>query len=155
MARKLSKVAFGRCPNVCLLYCIAGFTTFFGGFAVYVFFRNHDMILFRFMPKPAFLNTFFIPVKNDSIASSVWLYNLPDGLWLLSGLLFLRAVWHEKPKTFLVYRWCFLCIAFLLEITQLFDGIAGTFDIFDIVTMGSIALLESIVHKVQLRRRQS
>jgi len=138
-----------------LLYCLAGFATLFGGFAVYVFFRNHDMILFRLMSKPAFLDMLFIPVKSGSIASSVLLYNLPDGLWLLSGLLFLRAVWHEQPKTFLVYRRCFLIFAFLFETSQIFDGIPGTFDIFDVLAMGSIALLESIVHKVQLKRSKS
>jgi len=136
------------------LYFFLSVFTIICGFLMYYFLKNENMLMhqwFGFLPRNGSIITF----SHSSILTSFFRYNLPDGLWLLSGLLFLRAVWHEQPKTFLVYRWCFLCIAFLLEITQLFNGIAGTFDIFDVVTMGSIALLESIVHKVQLTRRQS
>ena len=142
------------CTKIRLLYCVAGFTTLFGGIAVYTFFRNLDMVLFRFIPRPVFLNTLFIPVTNDSTKTSLFLFNLPDGLWVLSGLLFLRALWHKQPKIFFVYRLCFLLTAFLLEISQVFDGIAGTFDIFDVLTTGSFALLESVFHKIRLMRSE-
>jgi len=69
-------------------------------------------------------------------------------------LLFLRALWYESPKTFFVYKLCFLFFAFFFEISQIFDGIAGTFDVFDLLTMGSITLLESIVHRLRLNRRE-
>jgi hypothetical protein len=82
-------------------------------------------------------------------------YNLPDGLLLLSGILFLRALWHEKRGTFLIYKICFLIAVFALEILQIFHEIPGTFDFYDLVTMGSIAILESIVQKILLIRKRS
>jgi len=135
-------------------YFVTGIAALFSGIAVYMFFRNaNDMVLFRFVPKPAFLNSLFIPIKNDSLARSVFLYNLPDGLWFLSGVLFLRALWNEKPKTFLVYKLCFISAAFLLEILQVFDGIAGTFDLLDILFMGIFAFLESVIFNLFIKRR--
>ena len=127
--------------------------TLTAGFFIYFFFRNGNILIYKwfdFLPRN---NT--IAFSNSSLLTDFFRCNLPDGLWFLSGLLFLRAVWHENPKTFLIYKLCFLFTAFFLEISQIFDGIAGTFDIFDLLTMGSIALLESIVHKFQLKRRQS
>ena len=124
------------------------------GFLIYYFFRNGNILIYKwldFLPR----NNNTITFSNSSLFAGFLLCNLPDGLWLLAGLLFLRALWHEQPKTLLIYRLCFLFIAFFLEISQIFDGISGTFDIFDLLTMGSIALLESIVHKFQLTRRQS
>jgi len=136
------------------LYFSLSVLTIVGGFLMYYFLRNGNMLIhqwFDFLPR----NDSTITFSHSSVLTDFFRYNLPDGLWLLSGLLFLRAVWHEQPKIFLVYWRCFLFIAFLLEIAQLFVGIVGTFDIFDVVTMGSIALLESIVHKAQLIRRLS
>ena len=125
------------------------------GVVIYYFFRNSNILIYKwlnFLPRNDGIIVF---LSNTSFLTNFFLYNLPGGLWLLSGLLFLRAIWHEKPKTFLKYKVFFLFTAFLLEFLQTFDAIAGTFDIFDVLTIGSIALLESIVHKILLKRRRS
>jgi len=140
-----------RQPKV---YCVLSALTLAAGFLIYYLFRDGNMLIHQwcaFLPR----NNNVLPFSHSSVLTDFFRYNLSDGLWLLSGLLFLRALWHEQPKTFLIYQLCFLFIAFLLEVLQVFDGIAGTFDIFDVVTMGSIALLESMTHKIQLTRRQS
>jgi hypothetical protein len=124
------------------------------GFLIYYFFReNHILIYkwFEFLPK----NNNIITFSDKHFWSDFLRYNLPDGLLVLSGLLFLRALWYEKWETFLIYRICFLIAVFLFEILQIFDGIPGTFDFFDLLTMGSIILLENIVHKILLIRRRS
>jgi len=124
------------------------------GFLVYYCFRSGDMLIhqwFDFLPR----NTATIAFSHPSVFIDFVRYNLPDGLWLLSGLLFLRVVWHEQMETFLIYRRCFLYLAFLLEMAQVFNSVPGTFDIFDVVTMGSFALLESIVYRVYLIGRES
>jgi hypothetical protein len=136
------------------MYLSLSAITLTAGFLLYYLFRDGNMLLytwFDFLPRH---NT-LIPFSRSSVLLDFFRYNLPDGLWVLSGLLFLRALWHEQPKIFYIYRLCFLCMAFFLEALQVFDGIAGTFDVFDVVTMGSIALLESMTHKIQLMRRQS
>ena len=123
------------------------------GIAVYVFFRNFDMILFRFIPKPVFLGTLFIPVKNDSITSSLLLFNLPDGLWFLSGALFIRALWLTNAKWRILYFGIFAAVALALEIGQNFSFAPGTFDALDILFMGLFAFLESIVFNLFIKRR--
>jgi len=117
--------------------------TLTSGFLIYFFFRNENLLVYKWLE--------FLPANNNviifshpSFLTDFFCYNLPDGLWLLSCLLFLRAVWYKTPKYFLIYKLCFLIIAFLFEISQVFDCIAGTFDVFDLITMGSVALLESI-----------
>jgi len=128
--------------------------TLIAGFLIYYFFRNGNILIykwFNFLPK----NNNIITFSNEYILLNFLRYNLPDGLLLLSGLLFLRALWYENDKTFLKYKICFLFTVFLLEILQIFSEISGTFDFFDLVTMGSIALLEGIVHKFSIKRRRS
>jgi hypothetical protein len=124
------------------------------GFLIYYFFRENNILIYKWFE--------FLPKNNSIIIFSdkhFWLdffrYNLPDGLLVLSGLLFLKSLWYEKRETFLVYKICFLFAVFLFEILQIFDGISGTFDFFDLLTMGSIILLESIVHKILMIRRRS
>ena len=124
------------------------------GFLIYYLFRENNIIIYEWLN--------FLP-KNNNIflfsSKSFWLdffrYNLPDGLLILSGLLFLRAIWYEQWKTFLIYKICLLFIVFLLETLQISDAIPGTFDFFDLVTMGSIALMESIAYKILMKRRRS
>ena len=128
--------------------------TLIAGFLIYYFFRNGNILIykwFNFLPK----NNNIITFSNESILLNFLRYNLPDGLLLLSGLLFLRALWYENGKTFLIYKICFLFTAFLLEIMQISSKIPGTFDFYDLVTMGSIALIEGIVHKSLIKRRRS
>ena len=136
-----------------LLYCGAGFAALFSGFAIYAFFRNLNMILFRFIPKPAFLNTLYIPVKSDSIASSVLLFNLPDGLWFLSGALFIRSLWLANAKWRFIYFGIFVVAALALEMMQIFPAMPGTYDALDILFMGIFAFLESLIFNLFIKRR--
>ena len=131
-----------------ITYYFAAFTAFQGGVAIYAFYRNiNDMALFHFFPKPLLLASLYNPIKTESIWSNMFIYNLPTGLWLFSGFLILKVLWYENVKTLLIYQLSLLFIAFLLEILQIFEGIPGTFDIFDLLSMGLFALLASILNK--------
>ena len=136
-----------------LLYCGAGFAALFSSFAIYAFFWNLNMILFRFIPKPAFLDMFFIPVKSDSMARSVLLFNLPDGLWFLSGALFIRALWLANAKWHFLYFGIFAAAALALEMMQIFPAMLGTYDALDILFMGIFAFLESFIFNFFIKRR--
>jgi hypothetical protein len=105
---------------------------------------------FHFSPKGAA----HIPFSHGSPWADFLRYNLPDGLWLLSGLLFLRALWYGE-KAFLFYKIVFIFFAFLLETLQIIDEIPGTFDFYDLTIMGSIILGESVVYKILVERRRS
>jgi len=137
--------------NIYFLFSILSIIT---GFLIYYFLRKNNILIYKWLN--------FLP-KNDNIVTfsreSIWLnfirYNLPDGLLLLSGLLFLRSIWYEHIRTFLLYKIIYLFIIFLFEMLQIFDNILGTFDFYDLVTMGSIAFLESIIPKILIIRRRS
>jgi len=134
------------------IYFIAALVFFFGGITIYAFFRNLNMVLFRFFPKPLFLDTLFIPVKTDSVLMRLFLFNLPDGLWFLSGLLLIRALWLENALWGMVYRGIFCAVALLIELTQSFENIPGTFDLLDLLFMGIFAFLESIIFNSLAKR---
>jgi hypothetical protein len=134
-----------------LIYFSLSIFSMVAGFMVYYFLRENDLLIYQWFH--------FLPQNNNTITfsdKSFWLdflrYNLPDGLWLLSILLFLRAIWHNDQKTFLIYKLCIIVIGFTFEILQVFDAVPGTFDFLDLATMGSIALVESVVHKILLTK---
>lgn len=136
-----------------LFYCLISFLSLIGGIAIYAFFRNLNMVLFQFFPKPSFLNLLHIHVRTDSILMSMFLFNLPDGLWFLSGLLIIRAVWLTNLKWRAIYCGIFSIIALSMEFSQVFDGISGTFDVLDIVFMAFFALAESLIFNRFIKRR--
>jgi len=72
------------------VYGVLSFISLIIGMAIYLFFRDFDMVLFHLLPKPHFLAGFFIPVPS-SVFSSVFLYNLPDALWFLSGIYLIKV----------------------------------------------------------------
>jgi hypothetical protein len=83
---------------------------------------------------------------------SMFLFNLPDGLWFLSGLLVIRAVWLTNLKWRAIYFGIFIFIALSLEISQLFEGIPGTFDLLDIVFVAFFACVESAIFILFIKR---
>lgn len=138
--------------SVRLAYFVTAFLIFLGGIALYAFFRNLNIVLFQFLPKPAILDTFYFPVSTDSIVISMLLYNLPDGLWFLSGLLVIRAIWLTCQKWQTIYCGIFFVIALSMEILQAFDVFPGTFDVLDIIFMAFFAFVENLVFFLFVKR---
>ena len=136
-----------------LTYVFAAFMAFFVGIAIYVFFRNHKILLFQIFPKPAVLDLFYYPVRVDSVLMSLFLFNLPDGLWFLSGLLLIRAVWLVHPKWRVIYACSFGLIALAMEILQVFANVPGTFDWLDIVFMALFSYTESAFFIIAIKRK--
>ena len=128
-----------------LIYYFAAFLVFLTGIVIYTFFRNHNILLFQIFPKPVFLDMLHFPVRANGVWMSMLLFNLPDGLWFLSGLLVIRAVWLANPKWNAIYFYVFVLIALVMEISQISDNFPGTFDFLDIVFMAFFAFTESII----------
>ena len=136
-----------------LSYYIAAFMAIFSGMAIYAFFRNtNNMLLFRFLPKWSFRNSLDISIEPDSIWSYIFIYNLPYGLWCLSGLLFIRAVWLINTKWRKIYGGIFITIVMFYVFLKLPGIIPGTFDVLDLIFMGSFAFLESMIFNMFIRR---
>jgi len=131
-------------------YCIMSIISLFLGFGIYVFFRNSNMLVFNLLPKLEFLNSIYIPIKH-TFFNSIFLYNFPDVLWFLSGLLFIRYLWFNN-KLQNIYIKCFYGIAIIIETSQLNKNIYGTFDVLDLLFMGMTAFVESLLYKIILRR---
>jgi hypothetical protein len=110
------------------------------------------MILFSWMPKPEFLKTTLIPLK-PSILTDIFRYNLPDMLWFVSAILFLRFIWFNKIKVQVIYIICFYVIGFVFEISQLSEKVPGTFDWLDLLFFGIVSFVESLLYKFFTSRR--
>ena len=137
-----------------LIYFIAVFVAFLGGMSIYAFFRNIDnMILFQFIRKPSFLVSLYIPIKSNSIWSNMFKFNLPYGLWCLSGLLLVRAVWLNNTKWQVIYKGIFIAIVMSYVILKLPGVIHGTFDVLDLIFIGFFAFLESLFFILFIRRK--
>jgi hypothetical protein len=129
------------------------FISLMGGFLVYAFFRNNDVLAYKIIEKPIFLNGL-----NRTFSQEIWLfhffvYSLPDGLWLLSGILFIRALWLGNTKTGNIYILVICVCALVLETCQMFHLLSGTFDILDICAMVLAVFGEGMFNKYYFSRR--
>jgi hypothetical protein len=109
------------------------------------------MILFVWIPKPVFTGTVLLPLK-PSVFSNILTFNLPDALWFLSAILFLRFIWFYKTKIQKAYIHFFYTIAAILEISQLSKKVPGTFDWMDLLFMGICAFVEGLLYNIFTRR---
>jgi len=133
-----------------LVYCLAAFAAFGGGVAIYAFFRNIDyMVIFRYVPKPSFPTT---TLCTDTPWGYIFVFNLPHGLWCLSGLLVIRAVWPTNTKWRAVYGGIFVAAASSVEIMQLGEVMPGTFDLLDLASYGIAAFSESVTYNKFTKR---
>ena len=80
---------------------------------------------------------------------------MPDTLWFLSAILFLRFIWFYKTKTQTAYIVCFYGIGLVLETSQLSERVPGTFDWLDLLCMGIGAFAEGLLYKLFTTRRMA
>jgi len=133
-------------------YGLLSLFTLLTGILIYLLFRDlNNLILFTWIPKPEFIKSILIPIK-PSIFSSFLKYHLPDVLWFISAILFLRFLWFYKTKEQKVYIFCFYGIGLVIETSQLSEEVPGTFDWFDLLFMSMTALLEGLLYKIFIQR---
>jgi len=117
------------------------------GTAIYAFFRNTgNMLLFRFISKPGFLDALRFSVNADNYAVSVFVFQGPDILWFLTGLFFIRSMWLSKKEWMRMYIIVFSVIAMVYELAQISPYVPGTFDIKDILFLCITAFIESVIY---------
>jgi hypothetical protein len=120
------------------------------GVLIYYAFRNLDIQFFRWLN--IHINNVPSPVNQTSVLPFL-LYNLPDGLWLLSGILFIRTLWTGNPAASGIYIFVFCFLAILIEGFQYFNLVPGTFDPIDITTMVFVAFVEGMFYRCFIQRR--
>jgi hypothetical protein len=139
-----------------LTYFLIALAAFFGGLLLYALFRNIDnMLIFRFMAKPAFLVPEHFTVNTATPLGYFFKFNLLHGLWALSALMLIRLLFAAKEKTRRVYAGAFLGAACLLELMQLTKIVPGTFDPLDLASYGIFAFVEGLTYKFFFKRRFS
>jgi hypothetical protein len=80
----------------------------------------------------------------SSIDSSFILYNLPDVLWMVSFILLLAMIWLGKSRHQLfIWMVIILVSGLVMEASQYFGWIRGTFDILDMVSYVVVFILFS------------
>jgi hypothetical protein len=123
------------------------------GVALYALFRNADLLVYAVFGKPDFVRGIYrqFPKGNRLIDFAV--YSAPDGLWLASCLLCLRALWLENSKTCGVYMRAACVAAVGFELLQLCGALPGTFDVLDLLAMVLAAFGEGVFYTNFLRRR--
>jgi len=116
------------------------------GIFIYLLFRDMNNLLFiRLIPKLEFTKKVFMQL-TPSIVSNIFIYNIPDMLWFISGISLIRFIWFYQIKEQNVYILCFYSIGFIFEICQLSNCFPGTFDYFDLFFMGIGAFVESVIY---------
>jgi len=122
------------------------------GIGLYVFFRGSNLLVWSIFPIPKFWDVLKIPLNEKSILSVLFGF-VPDCLWLLSGIFALRCYWFFELKTQALYILIFYLISAGYNIGQFFGIVPGTFDLFDLLTMLSVALIEGIIFNFFIKRR--
>jgi hypothetical protein len=138
-----------------LFYGLLSLVTLLAGLTIYLLFRDlNNIVLFSWIPKPELLKTVLVPLK-PSVLTDFLRYRLPDTLWFVSAILFLRFLWFYKTKTQTAYIVCFYCLGLVLETSQLSEIVLGTFDWFDLFFMGIGAFVEGLLYKIFTTRRMA
>jgi hypothetical protein len=143
------RTAMNKVNAARLAWIIAGICSLVFGVLIYYFFRTRELLL---------LNWFTIKIDNSALLPkqgpfwSFFAYNLPDGLWLISGFMLIKAIWWNEGKFYHVYKNIFCLSAFGFELLQILPNIPGTFDVLDLILMMTICFLESILHKFCFKR---
>jgi hypothetical protein len=124
------------------------------GIAIYFLFRKNDgMVLFDWLPGLRARKGLAIQVDKNRLATLA-VYSVPDGLWLLSGMLLMRALWWATPKTGTVYAFIFCALAAGFELLQMTGHVPGTFDPADLVVLVCAAFVEGFIFKCFIKRRK-
>jgi len=138
-----------------LIYGLLSLAVLFAGIVIYLLFRYlNNIVLFTWISKPEFLKTVLVPLK-PSVLANFLKYHLPDTLWFVSAILFLRFLWFYKAKTQTAYIVCFYGIGLVIEISQLSEKVPGTFDLLDLFFMGIGAFVEGLLYKFIIIRRMA
>lgn len=120
-------------PNRITAFSIALCAMSLGG-ATYLLFRPTSLLLFSWLEKINMLDYIDTARGNINFSLPEWvIYSLPDGLWLLSYMLVIGAIWdfdlkHSAPALFFLPA-----LALISELLQLPGIVPGTFDPGDIL----------------------
>ena len=117
-------------------YLLSSLLFLIGGF-IYIAFRTTSLLMFKWFDILGLSNAIYTiraGVSDCKIASSWILYSLPDGLWTLSYIIVMAALWDfDLCKHYLIVFFIPI-LAIVSEVFQAFGLVHGTFDLVDLIT---------------------
>lgn len=119
--------------------------------AVYIYVSNRgaNLALYEWLGID-YYNGLFEYVRAHSCTLTPWVkYNLPDGLWLLSFLLFMDGIWENERRMKWIFSILIIVFAFVLECMQFVGYFSGTGDIWDVIAYIAAILLFLIINKLK------
>lgn len=106
------------------------------GGLIYLFFRQHSLLMFSWL---RFINLEqYFQIKNFNHESQFLcfcVYSLPNMLWAISAYMLFGIVLQAERKLFYIYSSGFCFVNVLAEIFQKFQIISGTFDFMDLLVL--------------------
>ena len=115
---------------------IISFISLLVGSFIYLIFRPMSLLMFKWVDHFG-LTEKILSIRvlfNDFDPNNFVIYNLPNGLWVLSISILLIKIWGEtKSKYFKIYMSFLFILVVLPETLQFFKLLDGTFDVFDLV----------------------
>lgn len=127
--------------------CFSFILIIIGG-VIYLLYRDKSLVMFSWFEHIG-LNRIIDSIRSKSIGAEpcYWIkYNLPAGLWLLSYMLIIDAVWQDcegKSRKFYIY--VLPILALWSELMQSYGLCSGTFDVLDVVSyLFAIILFKTI-----------
>ena len=134
-------------------YVLLSILTLILGISIYLLLRDlNNILLFSLLQKPDLNDKILVPLK-PLMFSNILRYNIPDMLWFISAIFFLRFFWFYQIKVQTVYIMFFYLFGFVFETSQLLKNIPGTFDRLDLLFMGIGAFVEGLLYKKLILRR--
>ena len=122
---------------------ILSMSFFFVGGMIYLLFRTEKLIMFEWSEYIGLGD--YIRYLRENVAGYFlypWVkYSLPDGLWVLSYMIFIGAIWKFEIRKSCFYMLLLTTISVMSELLQLFDLLNGTFDIVDLAFYISASIL--------------
>lgn len=105
------------------------------GGCIYIAFRSTSLQMFGWFDYLG-LHELIIAVRNllsDIQIPEIIRYCIPDGLWTLSYILFMDAIWSPDVKRQTLFCGIIPIMGALSEILQYYNVVKGTFDVIDLL----------------------
>lgn len=124
-----------KCSNIVAFKILISIIFLFIGGLIYLGWRSGNLVMFQLLRKWGMLDL-LTSIRDMGTRYSLfeWIkYSIPDGLWLLSYMFIIDAIWHNnKHILYYVFLWSLPIIAIMSEILQYTEIVPGTFDIVDL-----------------------
>lgn len=120
--------------NTLFKVLISFFLLFLGG-GIYLGWRSGNLVMFQLL-RAWGMSDFLGFIRSITIRYPLfeWIkYSMPDGLWLLSYMLLIDAIWYNQGNIlYYIFLWYIPILAILSELFQYISIVPGVFDVMDL-----------------------